>query len=119
MWRLQYLCGGFSTFVEASVLTQRLQYLCGGFSTYAEASVLMWRLQYLCGGFCTYVEASVLMRRLPYLWGGFCTYVLRSARADYDTITIRPEVNGHVEPLTDPHVQLPIYDDVLLTETKY
>ena len=29
--------------------------------------------------------------------------MLRSARADYDTITIRPEVNGHVEPLTDPH----------------
>ena len=29
--------------------------------------------------------------------------LLRSARADYDTITIRPEVNGHVEPLTDPH----------------
>ena len=45
--------------------------------------------------------------------------LLRSARADYDTITIRPEVNGHVEPLTDPYVRLPIYDDVLLTETKY
>ena len=29
--------------------------------------------------------------------------MLRSARVDYDTITIRPEVNGHVGPLTDPH----------------
>ena len=45
--------------------------------------------------------------------------MLRSARADYLTITIRREVNGLVEPLTDPHVRLPIYDDVLMTETKY
>ena len=45
--------------------------------------------------------------------------MLRSNRADYDTITIRLEVNGHVEPLTDPHVRLPIYAYVLLTETKY
>ena len=29
--------------------------------------------------------------------------MLRSACADYDTITIRLEVNGPVEPLTDPH----------------
>ena len=29
------------------------------------------------------------------------------------------EVNGLVEPLTDPYVRLHIYDDVLLTETKY
>ena len=29
--------------------------------------------------------------------------MLRVDRADYDTITIRLEVNGHVEPLTDPH----------------
>ena len=34
-------------------------------------------------------------------------------------ITIRLEVNGLVEPLTDPQLRLPIYDDVLLTETKY
>ena len=45
--------------------------------------------------------------------------MLRFTRADYDTITIRLEVNGFVEPLTDPHVRLRIYDDVLLTETKY
>ena len=45
--------------------------------------------------------------------------LLHSARADYDVITIRSEVNGLVEPLTDPHVRLLIYDDVLLTETKY
>ena len=45
--------------------------------------------------------------------------MLRSAHADYDTITIQPEVNGLVEPLTDPHVRLLIYADVLLTETKY
>ena len=24
------------------------------------------------------------------------------SKFDYDTITIRPEVNGHMEPLTDP-----------------
>ena len=35
--------------------------------------------------------------------------MLRSARADYDMITIGPEVNGHMEPLTDPWR---IYDDV-------
>ena len=45
--------------------------------------------------------------------------MLRSAHADCDTITIRPEVNGPVEPLTDPHVGLLIYAYVLLTETKY
>ena len=45
--------------------------------------------------------------------------LLRSTHADYDTITIRLEVNGPVEPLTDPHVRLLIYADVLLTETKY
>ena len=45
--------------------------------------------------------------------------MLRFTCADYDTITIRPEVNGLVEPLTDPHVRLPIYADVLLTETEY
>ena len=45
--------------------------------------------------------------------------VLRSARADYDTVTIRLEVNGLVEPLTDPHVRLHIYADAVLTETKY
>ena len=45
--------------------------------------------------------------------------MLRSAHADYDTITIRFEVNGRVEPLTDPHVRLPIYADISLTETKY
>ena len=45
--------------------------------------------------------------------------MLRSARTDYDMITIRSEVNGLVEPLTDPHVRLHIYADVLLTETKY
>ena len=45
--------------------------------------------------------------------------MLRFTCADYDTITIRPEVNGPVEPLTDPHVRLLIYADVLLTETKY
>ena len=44
--------------------------------------------------------------------------MLRSTPADYDTITIRFEVNGHVEPLTDPHVRLHIYADVLLTETQ-
>ena len=31
------------------------------------------------------------------------TVLLRFARADYDMITIRLEVNGHVEPTTDPH----------------
>ena len=45
--------------------------------------------------------------------------MLRSARADYDTVTIRLEVNGLVEPLTDPHVRLHIYADAVLTETKY
>ena len=45
--------------------------------------------------------------------------MLRSAQADYDTITIRLEVNGYVEPLTYPHVRLPIYAYVSLTETKY
>ena len=45
--------------------------------------------------------------------------MLRSDHADYDMITIQPEVNGLVEPLTDPHVRLPIYADILLTETKY
>ena len=29
------------------------------------------------------------------------------------------EVNGPVEPLTDPHVRLLIYADVSMTETKY
>ena len=66
MQRLQYLCRGFSTYMEASVLTWRLQYLRGGFSTYVEASVLMWRLQYLHEGFSTYVEASILTQRLQY-----------------------------------------------------
>ena len=53
--------------------------------------------------------------------GGFVSLaaVLRSAYADYDTSTIQPEVNGLVEPLTDPRVLLHIYADVLLTETKY
>ena len=36
--------------------------------------------------------------------------MLRPACADYDTITIWTEVNGHMEPLTDPWC---IYDDVL------
>ena len=45
--------------------------------------------------------------------------MLRFAHADYEGITIRLEVNGHVEPLTDPHIRLLIYADVLLTETKY
>ena len=45
--------------------------------------------------------------------------MLRSARTDSDTITIRPEVNGPVEPLTDPHERLLIYADVSLTENKY
>ena len=45
--------------------------------------------------------------------------MLRFTCADYNTITIRSEVNGYVEPMTDPHVRLLIYADVLLTETKY
>ena len=45
--------------------------------------------------------------------------LLRSIPSDYDTITRQPEVNGLVEPLTDPYVRLHIYADVLLTETKY
>ena len=55
----------------------------------------------------------------------------RSASASAESasgwsVTFRPcllqyddKVNGLVEPLTDPHVRLPIYDYVLLTETKY
>ena len=34
------------------------------------------------------------------------TFLLRFAHADYDTITIRLEVNGCVEPLTDPHCRI-------------
>ena len=34
--------------------------------------------------------------------------LLRSACADYDMITIRTEVNGPVEPLTDPRIRLHI-----------
>ena len=45
--------------------------------------------------------------------------MLRSVPVDYDTMTRLPEVNGLVEPLTDPHVRLHIYDYVLMTETKY
>ena len=47
--------------------------------------------------------SSLRVSTLVYVLSRACAgELLRFTSADYDTIMIRPEVNGHMEPLTDP-----------------